>query len=83
MIEASLPYMAAERRIRASVWRRKVPAITEDQVPSVTPIEVVGVVRKNEKPSIFVPANDPKSYRWFYVDVSGVALCHFVIGSKS
>ncbi|KAK7314656.1 hypothetical protein VNO77_33183 [Canavalia gladiata] len=53
-------------------WSKK-PAITEDLVPSVTPIEVVGVVRESEKPSIFVPANDPESYQWFYVDVPGIA----------
>jgi len=45
----------------------------QDQVPSVTPIEVVGVVRGSEKPSIFVPANDPKSSQWFYVDVPAIA----------
>jgi len=45
----------------------------QDQVLSVTPIEVVGVVRGSEKPSIFVPANDPKSSQWFYVDVPAIA----------
>lgn len=45
----------------------------QDQVASVTPIEVVGVVRGSEKPSIFVPANDPGSSQWFYVDVPGIA----------
>lgn len=45
----------------------------QDQVPSVTPKEVVGVVRGSEKPSIFVPANDPESAQWFYVDVPGIA----------
>lgn len=45
----------------------------QDQAPSVTPIEVVGVVRGSEKPSIFVPPNDPGSSQWFYVDVPGIA----------
>ncbi|KAJ1438722.1 Surfeit locus 1/Shy1 [Sesbania bispinosa] len=53
-------------------WSKK-PVIIEDQVPSVTPDEVVGVVRGSEKPSIFVPANDPESSQWFYVDVPGIA----------
>ncbi|KAK3026258.1 hypothetical protein RJ639_041634, partial [Escallonia herrerae] len=44
-----------------------------DQVPEVTPVEVVGVVRGSEKPSIFVPANDPSSNQWFYVDVAAIA----------
>ncbi|KAH1043472.1 hypothetical protein AAZX31_09G157500 [Glycine max] len=52
-------------------WSRK--PVIEDQVASVTPIEVVGVVRESEKPSIFVPANDPKASQWFYVDVPGIA----------
>ncbi|CAJ1952100.1 unnamed protein product [Sphenostylis stenocarpa] len=55
------------------LWSKKPPVIVEDQVPSVTPIEVVGVVRGSEKPSIFVPANDPKSSQWFYVDVPAIA----------
>lgn len=37
--------------------------------------EVVGVIRGSEKPSIFVPANDPNSFQWFYVDVPGIARC--------
>ncbi|XP_061362652.1 surfeit locus protein 1 [Gastrolobium bilobum] len=53
-------------------WSKK-PVIIEDQVPPVTPNEVVGVVRGSEKPSIFVPANDPESSQWFYVDVPGIA----------
>nr|ACU18859.1 unknown [Glycine max] len=52
-------------------WSKK--PVIEDQVASVTPIEVVGVVRGSEKPSIFVPANDPGSSQWFYVDVPGIA----------
>ncbi|KAL2344130.1 hypothetical protein Fmac_005415 [Flemingia macrophylla] len=55
------------------IWSKKPPVIIEDQVPSVTPIEVVGVVRGSEKPSIFVPANDPESSQWFYIDVPGIA----------
>lgn len=53
-------------------WSKKLDII-EDQVASVSPIEVVGVVRGSEKPSIFVPANDPESSQWFYVDVPGIA----------
>ena len=41
--------------------------------PAVIPSEVVGVVRGSEKPSIFVPANDPSSCQWFYVDVPALA----------
>ncbi|MED6175728.1 Surfeit locus protein 1 [Stylosanthes scabra] len=59
----------------ASWWRfwSKKPVVDEDHVPSVTPQEVVGVVRGSEKPSIFVPANDPESSQWFYVDVPAIA----------
>ncbi|KAJ8771912.1 hypothetical protein K2173_027089 [Erythroxylum novogranatense] len=45
----------------------------KEQIPSVTPVEVVGVVRGSEKPSIFVPENDPLSGQWFYVDVPAIA----------
>ncbi|XAR49491.1 hypothetical protein NMG60_11032716 [Bertholletia excelsa] len=60
---------------RNSWWRfwSKKPKITEEQVSAVTPIEVLGVVRGSEKPSIFVPENDPSSSQWFYVDVSAIA----------
>ncbi|KAK4775502.1 hypothetical protein SAY87_023463 [Trapa incisa] len=44
-----------------------------DGVSSVTPVEVTGVVRGSEKPSIFVPENDPSSSQWFYVDVPAIA----------
>lgn len=43
-----------------------------EDVP-ITPIEVIGVIRTSEKPSIFVPANDPGSSQWFYVDVPAIA----------
>lgn len=43
------------------------------QVPDVTAVEVVGVVRGSEKPSIFVPANEPSSSQWFFVDVPAIA----------
>ena len=45
----------------------------QDQNPGVALVEVVGVVRGSERPSIFVPPNDPNSYQWFYVDVPAVA----------
>lgn len=34
---------------------------------------MIGVVRGSEKPSIFVPANDPESSQWFYIDVPSIA----------
>ncbi|XP_059642102.1 surfeit locus protein 1 isoform X2 [Cornus florida] len=60
---------------RSSWWRfwSKKPKIIEVQAPAITPVEVVGVVRGSEKPSIFVPANDPSSCQWFYVDVPAIA----------
>ncbi|CAN4088723.1 unnamed protein product [Withania somnifera] len=47
--------------------------VAEDQVPTVKSTELIAVVRGSEKPSIFVPANDPRSFQWFYVDVSAIA----------
>ncbi|KAK1373122.1 hypothetical protein POM88_029315 [Heracleum sosnowskyi] len=42
------------------------------QVPDVISTKVVGVVRGSENPSVFVPANDPSSSQWFYVDVPAI-----------
>ncbi|KAI3694455.1 hypothetical protein L1987_77420 [Smallanthus sonchifolius] len=56
-----------------SFWSKK-PTITEkEHFPQVMLDEVVGVIRGSEKPSIFVPANDPNSRQWFYVDVAEFA----------
>ncbi|KAF1886797.1 hypothetical protein Lal_00046034 [Lupinus albus] len=51
-------------------WSQKSVII---EVHSVAPVEVVGTIRGSEKPSIFVPANDPESSQWFYVDVPSIA----------
>ncbi|URE26557.1 SURF1 family [Musa troglodytarum] len=40
---------------------------------STAPTRVIGVVRGSEKPSIFVPENDPSTGQWFYVDVPMIA----------
>ncbi|KAM2780864.1 hypothetical protein COP1_015958 [Malus domestica] len=61
-----------ERRSWSRFWTKK-PQVVEDQNRVVAPVEVVGVVRGSEKPSIFVPPNDPNSYQWFYVDVPAIA----------
>lgn len=58
-----------------SFWRfwSKKPQTTEEPTQSVTPVEVVGVIRRSEKPSIFVPGNDPASGQWFFVDIPAIA----------
>ncbi|XP_068657341.1 surfeit locus protein 1 isoform X2 [Aristolochia californica] len=53
-------------------WSKK-PEPIKNQEPVITPVKVLGVVRGSEKPSIFVPSNDPSSGQWFYVDVPGIA----------
>ncbi|CAN4086602.1 unnamed protein product [Withania somnifera] len=60
---------------KSSWWMfgSKKKKIEEDQVRTVKSTEVIGVVRGSEKPSIFVPPNDPSSFQWFYVDVSAIA----------
>lgn len=45
----------------------------QEHVATVAPVEVLGVIRGSEKPSIFVPANDPASFQWFYVDTAAIA----------
>ncbi|KAG0469214.1 hypothetical protein HPP92_018542 [Vanilla planifolia] len=53
-------------------WSKK-EKISEDKEPAKASIKVIGVVRGSEKPSIFVPENDPKHGQWFYVDVPMIA----------
>ena len=47
--------------------------ILQEDLPTVKPVEVIGVIRGGENPSIFVPANDPSTWQWFYVDVPAMA----------
>ncbi|KAF2557935.1 hypothetical protein F2Q68_00017442 [Brassica cretica] len=58
-----------------SWWKfwSKTPVIPKEHVSAVKPVEVVGVIRGGENPSIFVPANDPSTGQWFYVDVPAMA----------
>ncbi|KAL0837334.1 hypothetical protein Bca101_089224 [Brassica carinata] len=60
---------------QSSWWKfwSKTPVITKEDVPTVKPVEVIGVIRGGENPSIFVPANDPSTWQWFYVDVPAMA----------
>lgn len=60
---------------KSSWWMfsSKKKKVEEDQVPTLKSTEVIGVIRGSEKPSIFVPANDPSSFQWFYVDVPAIA----------
>ncbi|CAN6991084.1 unnamed protein product [Brassica rapa subsp. trilocularis] len=60
---------------QSSWWKfwSKTPVITKEDVPTVKPVEVIGVIRGGENPSIFVPANDPSTGQWFYVDVPAMA----------
>ncbi|MQM03761.1 hypothetical protein Taro_036550 [Colocasia esculenta] len=53
-------------------WAKK-PKVVQNQEASVPAVKVLGVIRGSEKPSIFVPANDPDSGQWFYVDVPMIA----------
>ncbi|CAM8921235.1 unnamed protein product [Rhodiola kirilowii] len=55
---------------RWSFWSKKQNTV---EAPNVASVEVIGVIRGSEKPSIFVPPNDPKSFQWFYVDVPAMA----------
>ncbi|XP_050220332.1 surfeit locus protein 1 [Mercurialis annua] len=68
-------YLSAQESKRTSWWRfwTKNPKVIQEQIPSIISVEVVGVIRGSEKPSIFVPENDPRSGQWFYVDVPAIA----------
>ncbi|KAK9075922.1 hypothetical protein SSX86_004252 [Deinandra increscens subsp. villosa] len=56
-----------------SFWSKKPTNTEKAHIPQVMLDEVVGVIRGSEKPSIFVPANEPNSFQWFYVDVAEIA----------
>ncbi|KAK9109754.1 hypothetical protein Sjap_017814 [Stephania japonica] len=53
-------------------WAKK-PKSTKRQESDISAVKVIGVIRRSEKPSIFVPSNDPSTYQWFYVDVPMIA----------
>ncbi|KAL5751191.1 hypothetical protein ACOSP7_025794 [Xanthoceras sorbifolium] len=74
-LPSNVGHPPAQQSEKSSWWRSwsKKPNIVEDEVPAVASVEVVGVVRGSEKPSIFVPANDPSSHQWFYVDIPAIA----------
>lgn len=71
-IEQSTPETSTAEENEGNAWWKfwsKKPETIKDERSAITPVKVVGVVRGSEKPSIFVPANDPSSGQWFYVDV--------------
>ncbi|XP_010942779.1 surfeit locus protein 1 isoform X1 [Elaeis guineensis] len=61
-----------EKRVWWKFWSKS-PAVSKAEEPAMSPVRVIGVIRGSEKPSIFVPANDPNSGQWFYVDVPMIA----------
>ncbi|KAJ4962322.1 hypothetical protein NE237_022261 [Protea cynaroides] len=61
-----------EGNSRWRFWSKK-PTMVKNEVRGITPDKVIGVVRGSEKPSIFVPENNPSSGQWFYVDVPAIA----------
>ncbi|XP_023541123.1 surfeit locus protein 1-like isoform X1 [Cucurbita pepo subsp. pepo] len=63
----------SERSSWWKFWSKTTKNLEVNEVSPITPVEVIGVVRTSEKPSIFVPANDPGSSQWFYVDVPAIA----------
>ncbi|XP_078164602.1 surfeit locus 1 cytochrome c oxidase biogenesis protein isoform X2 [Carex rostrata] len=54
-----------------NIWSKK-PTRTVTAVAS-PPVKAVGIIRGSEKPSMFVPPNDPDSGQWFFVDVPMIA----------
>ncbi|CAA2975123.1 surfeit locus 1 [Olea europaea subsp. europaea] len=73
---SSVASTPAQESAKSSWWRfwSKKPIIVEvEHSPAINSVEVLGVVRGSEKPSIFVPANDPGTSQWFYIDVPAIA----------
>ncbi|XP_010500385.1 PREDICTED: surfeit locus protein 1-like [Camelina sativa] len=49
------------------------PMVAEGHVSRAMHVEVVGVIRKNETPSVYTLVNYPRSLAWFYLDVPKLA----------
>ncbi|XP_010229023.1 surfeit locus protein 1 [Brachypodium distachyon] len=65
-----------ERSMWWKFWSKEPESSSEVQKPVKSvkpPVRVIGVIRGSEKPSIFVPANEPSNGQWFYVDVPMIA----------
>ncbi|KAJ3702868.1 hypothetical protein LUZ61_006573 [Rhynchospora tenuis] len=56
-----------------NVWSKKPTSPKAKEIVVPPPVKVVGVIRGSEKPSMFVPPNDPDSGQWFFVDVPMIA----------
>lgn len=54
-------------------WSMEPKLTPEIEKPGKPPVRAIGVIRGSEKPSIFVPANEPSGGQWFYVDVPMIA----------
>ncbi|URE41830.1 hypothetical protein MUK42_20133 [Musa troglodytarum] len=73
---SSTPKIVDAKQIEGSAWWKfwsKESTVTKVEENSTAPTRVIGVVRGSEKPSIFVPENDPSTGQWFYVDVPMIA----------
>ncbi|KAK8446566.1 hypothetical protein SEVIR_9G506600v4 [Setaria viridis] len=74
--EASEPKAVKQPDGKSSWWKfwsNEPKSSPEIEKPREPPVRVIGVIRGSEKPSIFVPANEPSSGQWFYVDVPMIA----------
>ncbi|KAJ1686950.1 hypothetical protein LUZ63_018340 [Rhynchospora breviuscula] len=56
-----------------NIWSKKPTSPKAKEAVAPPPVKVVGVIRGSEKPSMFVPPNDPDSGQWFFVDVPMIA----------
>ncbi|KAI4339042.1 hypothetical protein MLD38_024028 [Melastoma candidum] len=67
-----VPRSWRDKLLEANQTNKK-PKTEDNNASEVTPLEDIGLVRGNEKPSIFVPANNLSASQWFYVDVPAIA----------
>ncbi|KAF3601497.1 hypothetical protein F2Q69_00038029 [Brassica cretica] len=70
---------------QSSWWKfwSKTPVITKEDLPTVKPVEVIGVIRGGENPSIFVPANDPSTGQWYSLSASVTYMAYKRLKPKS
>ncbi|XP_073143131.1 surfeit locus protein 1-like [Henckelia pumila] len=69
---SSIPTQEITKNSWWQFWSNK-PKKLKEHDASVVSVEVLGVIRGSEKPSIFVPPNDPGTSQWFFVDVPAIA----------
>ena len=55
-------------------WRQQFIA-SSAETPKPVDVEVDGLIVESERPSVFVPKNDPQMGNWFSINASEIVCC--------